>query len=69
MEKQITDQYGNEIRVGDYICFVANPNADWRQTKRLAREKVIELLPGNKQDWIVLANSQKISPNRVVKCY
>lgn len=68
MEKKITDKFGTEIKVGDNICFVANPNSDWRQNKELARKKVIELIPG-KRDWLILEDSQKISPTRVVKCY
>ena len=68
MDKKITDQFGNELKVGDNVCFVANPNSDWRQTKKLARKKVIELIPG-KKDWLILEDSQKVSPTRVVKCY
>ncbi len=68
MDAKVTDQFGTEVRVGDNICFIANPNADWRQTKVLARKKVVELVTG-KHSWLILEDGQKISSSRAVRCY
>lgn len=68
MDAKVTDQFGTEVRVGDNICFIANPNADWRQTKVLARKKVVELVTG-KRNWLILEDGQKISSSRAVRCY
>ena len=69
MERKVYDQYQNELRVGDKVCFIANPGADWRQTKEIARQTIREIQNCPKSDWLILDNDQKISPKRVVKCY
>ena len=80
-ERKITDQYGSELKVGDYVCFVANPDADWRQTKNLARKRIAEIKYGKNPstkpdcygiywDWLILEGWEgKVTPRRVVKCY
>ena len=73
----MNDQYGSELRVGDFVCFVANPDADWRQTKNLARKQITEIRYGKNLgkwgeycDWLVLEGwDGKVTPKRVVKCY
>ena len=74
--RKITDQFGNELNVGDFVCFVGNPDAGWRQTKHIVREQIKDIICGVKTkdgvywDWIVCGeDNKKISPSRVVKCY
>ena len=77
MEHRVNDQYGSELKVGDYVCFVANPNSDWRQTKNLARKRIAEIKYGKQPDcqgvwwdWLILEGwDGKVTPRRVVKCY
>lgn len=67
---RVTDMFGNELKVGDNVCFIGNPNADWRQNKMLIRKKIINIINTKKQSWLILIdNEPKVSPNRVVKCY
>ena len=67
---QIQDRFGNELQCGDFVAFVSNPKADWRQTKHLARVQIKAFVSQKNGDFIVYdENSPKISAKRVVKCY
>lgn len=64
------DKFGTEINCGDMVCFVANPNADWRQTKELERVQVKAIVSNKTTDYILYdENRPKVSTKRVVKCY
>ena len=72
--RDVKDQFGNVLNVGDNICYVGNTNAGWRQTKTIVRSQVKEisygaLTDGVYWDWIITDNGSKISPSKVVKCY
>jgi hypothetical protein len=66
----VQDKFGTEIKCGDMVCFVGNPNADWRQTKELVRVQVKAIISNKATDYILYdENCPKVSTNRVVKCY
>ena len=68
--KPILDMFGNELQCGDMVCFVANPDADWRQTKNLVRVKIKAFVSNKTQDFIMYdENRPKVIATRVVKCY
>ena len=68
--RKIVDKFGNELECGDMVCFVANPNADWKQTKDLARVQIKAFVSNKSQDFIVYdENRPKVITSRVVKCY
>lgn len=67
---KIVDMYGTELECGDMVCFVENPQADWKQTKRLARVQIKAFVSNKSQDFIVYdENCPKVIASRVVKCY
>lgn len=68
--KPVVDKFGNELQCGDFVAFVSNPNADWRQTKHLARVQIKAFVSTKSEDYIVYdEKSPKIAAHRVVKCY
>lgn len=68
--REVKDLYDNVLKAGDFVCFIANPNANWRQTKVITRKQISEVVSTEKEDWLVLIDYKtKVSPNRVVKCY
>lgn len=68
--REIKDLYNNVLKAGDFVCFIANPNANWRQTKVITRKQISEVISTEKEDWLVLIDYKtRVSPNRVVKCY
>ena len=70
MERVVNDMFNNELRVGDMVCFVSNPDADWKQTKVLARKQISDIICTEKLSWLVFNDyDKKVSPKRVVKCY
>ena len=67
---KIVDMYGTELACGDMVCFIENPDAGWRQTKRLARVQIKAFVSNKSQDFIVYdENRPKVIANRVIKCY
>ena len=70
MRNVITDMYGNELRCGDMVCFIENPETGWGQTKNLIRVKIIALISNKTEDFIMYdENSPKVITSRVIKCY
>ena len=77
MERTIRDKFGNELNIGDAVCFVSNPGADWRQTKDIIRLTIDKFVFGRTKnkfgeytDWLIFNDYDlKVSPKRVVKCY
>ena len=70
MSRAVVDMYGTELGCGDMVCFVENPQADWKQTKRLARVQIKAFVSNKSQDFIVYdENCPKVIASRVVKCY
>lgn len=68
--RKIVDMYGTELECGDMVCFVENPQADWRQTKRLARVQIKAFVSNKTQDFIMYdENCPKVIASRVIKCY
>lgn len=68
--REVKDLYGNVLKAGDNVCFIANPNANWRQTKVITRKQISKVVSTEKEDWLVLIDYKtKVSPSRVVKCY
>lgn len=68
--RKIVDMYGTELACGDMVCFVANPNADWRQTKEIVRVQIKAFISNKSQDFIMYdENCPKVITSRVVKCY
>jgi hypothetical protein len=68
--RKIVDKFGNELRCGDMVCFVQNPDAGWRQTKHLARVQIKAFVSNKTQDFIIYdENCPKVIASRVVKCY
>ena len=68
--RKITDKFGTELQCGDFVCFVANPNADWRQTKILARVQIKAFISDKSRDFILYDEGKpKVISSRVVKCY
>lgn len=68
--RKIVDMYGTELECGDMVCFVENPQADWKQTKRLARVQIKAFVSNKTQDFIIYdENCPKVIASRVVKCY
>lgn len=68
--KKVYDGFGNELQCGDFVAFVWNPKADWRQTKHLARVQIMALVSQKNGDFIMYdEKSPKVSSDRVVKCY
>jgi hypothetical protein len=68
--RKIVDMYGTELECGDMVCFVENPQADWRQTKRLARVQIKAFVSNKTQDFIMYdENCPKVITSRVIKCY
>ena len=66
----VKDLYDNVLKAGDFVCFIANPNANWRQTKVITRKQISEVISTEKEDWLVLIDYKtRVSPTRVVKCY
>lgn len=52
------------------VCFVENPQADWKQTKRLARVQIKAFVSNKTQDFIMYdENCPKVIASRVIKCY
>lgn len=82
MERVVTDMYGNELKVGDNVCFTISMRKD---DKPIVKAKVGGFICGKTTDWIVideyvesssvewgrLENKliKKVSTSRVVKCY
>lgn len=72
----MTDMLGNELNVGDNICFTLR--ADWRQTPPLVSARVIGFKCGA-MDWVYVDNYRNLPTNaipltkvvasRVIKCY
>ena len=68
--RKIVDMYGTELECGDMVCFVENPQADWRQAKRLARVQIKAFVSNKTQDFIMYdENCPKVIASRVIKCY
>jgi hypothetical protein len=68
--RKIVDMYGTELACGDMVCFVENPKADRKQTKRLARVQIKAFVSNKTQDFIMYdENCPKIITRRVIKCY
>ena len=68
--RKIVDMYGTELECGDMVCFVENPQADWRQTKRLTRVQIKAFVSNKTQDFIMYdENCPKVITSRVIKCY
>lgn len=68
--RKIVDMFGTELECGDMVCFIQNPEAGWKQTKRLARVQIKAFISNKSQDFIMYdENCPKVSTNRVVKCY
>lgn len=64
------DMYGTELECGDMVCFIENPDAGWRQTKRLTRVQIKAFVSNKSQDFIMYdENCPKVITSRVVKCY
>lgn len=62
--------YGTELECGDMVCFIENPDAGWRQTKRLTRVQIKAFVSNKTQDFIVYdENCPKVISTRVIKCY
>jgi hypothetical protein len=62
--------YGTELECGDMVCFIENPDAGWRQTKRLTRVQIKAFVSNKTQDFIVYdENCPKVIASRVIKCY
>lgn len=75
----MTDKYGNQLNIGDSICF--SLQTDWRQTPMVVSAKI----DGFSNSYIILGEYRqdtdynraekagklisKVSPNRVIKCY
>ena len=68
--RKIVDMYGTELECGDMVCFIENPDAGWRQTKRLARVQIKAFVSNKTQDFIMYdENCPKVIASRVIKCY
>lgn len=68
--RKIVDMYGTELECGDMVCFIANPDAGWRQTKQLSRVQIKAFVSNKSQDFIVYDEGcPKVITSRVVKCY
>lgn len=68
--RKIVDMYGTELECGDMVCFIQNPDAGWRQTKRLARVQIKAFISNKTQDFIMYdENCPKVIASRVIKCY
>jgi hypothetical protein len=68
--RKIVDMYGTELECGDMVCFIENPDAGWRQTKRLTRVQIKAFVSNKTQDFIVYdENCPKVIASRVIKCY
>jgi hypothetical protein len=68
--RKIVDMYGTELECGDMVCFIENPDAGWRQTKRLTRVQIKAFVSNKTQDFIVYdENCPKVISTRVIKCY
>jgi hypothetical protein len=68
--RKIVDMYGTELMCGDMVCFIENPDAGWRQTKRLTRVQIKAFVSNKTQDFIVYdENCPKVISTRVIKCY
>lgn len=68
--RKIVDMYGTELECGDMVCFIENPDAGWRQTKRLTRVQIKAFVSNKSQDFIMYdENCPKVITSRVVKCY
>ena len=68
--RKIVDMFGTELECGDMVCFIENPEAGWKQTKRLARVQIKAFISNKSQDFIMYdENCPKIITSRVVKCY
>ena len=67
---KIVDMYGTELACGDMVCFIENPDAGWKQTKRLARVQIKAFVSNKTQDFIMYdENCPKVIASRVIKCY
>ena len=68
--RKIVDMFGTELECGDMVCFIENPDAGWRQTKRLARVQIKAFVSNKTQDFIMHdENCPKVIASRVIKCY
>ena len=68
--RKIVDMYGTELECGDMVCFIENPEAGWRQTKRLVRVQIKAFVSNKTQDFIMYdENCPKVIASRVIKCY
>lgn len=65
-----TDKFGNELHIGDYVCFAAS-NGNWRSSPVIVREKIKSISElGNGNALIELTDrALSISATRAVKCY
>lgn len=65
--------FGNELTCGNMVCFIENPDAGWRQTKKLKRGKVVAIVSQKNGDFVICdsldKDSPRISASRIVKCY
>lgn len=67
---KIVDMYGTELECGDMVCFVENPGAGWRQTKRLARVQIKTFTSDKSGDYITYDfDAPKVKATKVIKCY
>ena len=68
---KIVDMYGTELKCGDMVCFVENPNAGWRQTKNLAREQIKAFQSDKTGDYIMydFNGYTRVKTTSVIKCY
>lgn len=68
--KKVCDCFGNELQCGDFVCFVGNPKADWRQTKYLVRVQIKALISTKSCELILYDEDfPKVAADRVAKCY
>ena len=68
--RKILEMYGTELECGDMVCFIENPEAGWKQTKRLARVQIKAFVSNKTQDFIMYdENCPKVITSRVIKCY
>lgn len=72
----VLDKFGNELRAGDNVCFIA-AGGNWKQTPTIERVRICGFYTDkNGSSWVfpesdcVLKGIQsKIIASRVVKCY
>lgn len=68
--RKIVDMYGTELECGDMVCFIENPDAGWRQTKRLTRVQIKAFVSDKSGDYILYdLDGPKVKTSRIIKCY